>query len=81
MGYVIKIIKFLLVAVLAVLYWPFNMLFMKTKEKYLDWKETDRISFIIATPLYYFLFIIVALISYPLETLGMKLKPQIGTFQ
>jgi hypothetical protein len=54
---------------------------MKVKDRYLAWKEEDRISFIIATPLYYFLFIIVAIVSYPLEILGDGLKPQIGTFR
>jgi hypothetical protein len=81
MNYIIKGIKFILVSVLAVLYWPLNFLFMKVKDRYLAWKEEDRISFIIATPLYYFLFIIVAIVSYPLEILGDGLKPQIGTFR
>lgn len=81
MNYIIKGIRFILVSVLAVLYWPLNFLFIKVKDRYLAWKEEDRISFIIATPLYYFLFIIVALVSYPLEMLGAKFMPSIETFQ
>ena len=81
MNYIIKGIQFILVSVLAVLYWPINFLFIRIKDKYLAWKEEDRISFIIATPLYYFFFILVAIISFPLETLGGKLNPSINTFQ
>ena len=81
MGTIIKIIKFIIVSVLAIVYWPLNFLFLKIKDKYLLWKDEDRISFIIATPLYYFFFLIVGILSYILETLGTELKPQIGTFQ
>ena len=81
MGYVIKAIKFILVSVLAVLYWPINFIFLRVKAKYLDWKDTDRISFYIATPLYYLFYILVLLISRPLELLGDEFGPQIKTFQ
>ena len=78
---IIKGIKFIIVSLLAVLYWPFNMLFMYLKKHYWNWRETDIISFIIATPIYWFCFLIVLIISIPLEIMGEGLHPPIMTFR
>ena len=74
-------IKFLIVAVLAVLYWPFNMLFMYLKKHYWSWKETDMISFIIATPIYWFCFLVLFIVSFPIEILGEGLHPPLDSFK
>ncbi len=81
MSTVVKIIKFIFVALLSVLYWPLNTLFLYMKKHYLKWEKEDRISFIIATPLYYFLFLIVVILSYPLETIGQGLHPPLSGFK
>lgn len=74
-------LKFLLVAILSILYWPFNTIFVYLKKHYLKWQKEDMVSFIIATPLYWSFYLIVLVISYPLELLGEGLHPGLETFK
>ncbi len=78
---IIKAIKFIIVALLAVVYWPINMIFVYIRDHYLKWQKTDKISFILATPLYWLFYILVVLISAPLEKMGDGLHPQLGKFR
>jgi hypothetical protein len=78
---IITWIKFLIVAILSVFYWPFNVMFMYLKKHYFQWKETDMISYVIATPIYWFCFLIVFIISVPLEILGEGLHPPLDSFR
>lgn len=64
-----------------VVYWPVNMLFLLLKKNYFKWKKEDRVSFYIATPLYYFFFIIAALLSLPLELLGGSIHPPLSGYR
>lgn len=75
------IIRFLIIGILSLVYWPLNMLFLLLKKHYFNWKETDKFSFIIATPLYIFLFLVTAIISMPMEALGDAAHPPLGTFR
>ena len=81
MGKIIQILKFILVSVLSVLYWPLNTLFTYMKKHYLKWEKEDKISFIIATPIYYFMFIIVLILSFTLEKVGEGLHPPLSGFK
>ncbi len=78
---IIQGLKFLLVAALSILYWPFNTIFVFLKKHYLKWQKEDMVSFIIATPLYWLFYIIVLAISAPLEALGEGLHPQLDSFK
>ncbi len=78
---IIKTIKFLIVCILGVLYWPMNYLLGKIKKPYLRWEKEDKLSFILATPLYYLFFIIVVILSVPLEMLGEEMAPTLSTFK
>ncbi len=78
---IIRIIKFIIVSILAVIYWPINAFFLWFKKYYLAWRKEDVVSFIIATPLYYVLFIIVAIISVPLEIFGNDMHPPLSSFR
>ena len=77
----IRAIKFIIVIILSVIYWPLNTFFLWLQGHYRKWKKEDYVSFIIATPLYYLLFVIVAILSIPLEVLGEGLHPGIGGFR
>jgi hypothetical protein len=81
MQIIIRLIKFIIVAVLSIVYWPINVLFQYLKKHYFKWKKEDRISFILATPIYYICFIIVAALSVPLEIFGEGLHPPLGGFR
>ncbi len=78
---IIKALKFIIVAVLSVFYWPLNTVFLFFQKHYRRWKEEDKISFYLATPLYYLTFLIVAIFSIPLEILGADLHPPLGGFR
>lgn len=78
---IIRAIKFLIIGLLSVVYWPFNAAFLYMQKHYRKWQKDDIVSFIIATPLYYLFFIIVAILSIPLELMGEKMHPAIGGFR
>lgn len=78
---VIRAIKFLIIALLSVLYWPLNTAFLYLQKNYRRWQKDDMVSFIIATPLYYLFFVVVAILSIPLEVMGDKMHPPIGGFR
>jgi hypothetical protein len=78
---IIKAIRFVLISLFMVLYWPVNMLFLLMKKSYFKWKQEDRVSYIIATPLYYFFFVVAALLSLPLEIMGDKAHPPLDGFR
>ena len=76
-----KYLKFILVIPLALVYWPINMIFLAIKKHYFKWKKEDRISYIIATPLYYLSFMLVSILSVPLEIMGEGLHPPLDSFK
>jgi len=81
MAFIINVLKFIIICVLAIFYWPLNTFFLWFQGFYFDWKKTDRVSFWIATPLYYLLFLITALLSFPLEVMGMNQRPSLPGFK
>jgi hypothetical protein len=78
---IIKAIKLILITCLSIFYYPLNTAFMFFQKHYRGWQKTDMVSFVIATPLYYFLFIITAVLSFPLEVMGDKFHPPLGGFR
>lgn len=81
MEYLVKAIKFVIISILSVLYWPLNTSFLWFQGHYRKWWSTDRFSFYIATPLYYLFFVIVVILSLPLEIMGEKAHPQLPRFR
>lgn len=77
----IRLIKFILVSILSLFYIPLNWIFLKIQGPYRRWYKEDLVSFIIATPLYYLFFVIVAILSIPLEKLGEELAPPVKDFR
>lgn len=77
----IRLIKFLIIIILSVIYWPINMVFLWVQSHYFKWKKTDMVSFVIATPLYYLLFIVTSILSVPMEALGEGIHPGVGGFR
>lgn len=78
---IIRAIKFVIMALLSFIYWPINTFFLWVQGHYRKWQKEDMVSFIVATPLYYLLFIIVFILSMPLEVLGEGMHPSIGRFR
>ncbi len=74
-------IKIAIMSILAIFYWPLNTLFQWLRTHYFAWEKEDRISFIIATPLYYLLFFLVMIISEPLEAMGTAFHPPLKNFK
>jgi len=74
-------IRVVIVAILSLFYYPLNTAFLFFQKHYRTWWPDDKISFIIATPLYYFLFIVTVIVSFPLELLGDKMHPPLGGFR
>jgi hypothetical protein len=66
---------------MSIFYYPLNTLFVWFQERYRDWKRNDKVSFYIATPLYYLLFIITAGLSIPFEKLGEGMHPPLDKFK
>ncbi len=81
MNLIITGIKFVIVSILSVFYWPISAFFQWFKGHYHKWRTTDKISYIVATPLYYFCFIIAAILIVPLEKLGEGLHPPLDRFK
>ncbi len=74
-------IKIAIMSILAIFYWPVNTFYLWLRKHYLDWEKTDRVSFYLATPLYYLMFFIVMIISQPLEAMGEAYHPPLKGFK
>jgi drug/metabolite transporter (DMT)-like permease len=85
MGTIIKFIwnaiQIVIISILSIFYYPLNTAFMALQKHYRIWQKEDRTSFYIATPLYYLLFIVTALLSFPLEHLGEGFHPSLPGFR
>ena len=81
MNTILSGIKIIIIAILAVFYWPLNTFFLWFQKHYRKWQVEDRTSFYIATPLYYLLFILTALLSVPLEAMGEAFHPPLAGFR
>jgi hypothetical protein len=81
MKFIVGIIKLLIIAVLSMFYWPLNTAFLYMQKHYRIWQVEDRVSFYIATPLYYILFIVTSILSVPLENMGEAAHPGLDGFQ
>ncbi len=76
-----KVIRFIIISLLMVVYWPMNMIFLQIKKHYFKWKKEDRISFWLATPFYWFFFLLTAIIAFPFEMLGEAAHPPLDGFR
>ena len=81
LNFIITVIKFIIISVLSLFYFPFNTAFLWVQKHYRKWQVTDRVSFYICTPLYYLLFAITFVLSVPIETLGEAFHPPLGGFR
>ncbi len=79
--FILNAIKIIIIAILAIFYYPLNTAFLFLQKHYRLWKKEDKISYILAMPLYYLLFVITAILSFPLETLGEGFHPPLGGFK
>ena len=66
---------------LALFYYPLNTAFLYLQKHYRLWQHDDRVSFILATPLYYGLFLITSILSFPLEIMGEAYHPSLPGFR
>lgn len=78
---IIFFIKVIIISILCVFYYPLNTVFLFLQEHYRSWWKDDKLSYILATPLYYLLFLIVSLLSFPLELMGDRIHPGIPGFR
>jgi|GEM_PF-1500452 len=81
MTLIIQAVKIVIISFLSIFYWPLNTAFLFLQKHYRTWWKTDRVSYIIATPLYYFLFLITAILSFPLEAMGEAFHPPLPGFK
>lgn len=81
MGFILSSIKLIIISVLSLFYWPLNTSFLYLQKHYRIWQKEDRVSFIIATPLYYLLFLVTSLLGFPLEIMGEAFHPGVGGFR
>ena len=81
MGLIFSAIKILIISILAIFYYPLNTAFLTLQVHYRKWQKEDRVSYIIATPLYYFLFVICAILGFPIESMGEAFHPGLRGFQ
>lgn len=81
LNFIATVIKVVIISVLTIFYFPLNTAFLWLQKHYFSWKKTDRVSFYIATPLYYLLFLITFILSVPLETLGEAFHPPLPGFR
>lgn len=81
MNLIITAIKIVIVSILSLFYYPINKLFVYFQKHYRAWKKDDMVSYIIATPLYYLMFIVASLISIPLETIASGMHPPLDKFK
>lgn len=78
---IIFAIKIVIISILSIFYYPLNTLFVWFQGIYRGWKRNDQVSFYIATPLYYLLFMITAGLSIPFEKLGEGMHPPLDKFK
>ena len=81
MEIVITGIKIAIISLLSIFYWPLNTFYLWLQDHYFKWRKEDRISYYVATPLYYLLFLLTAIISIPLESMGEAMHPPLKGFQ
>ena len=81
MGFIWTCIRLVIIGIFALVYYPINMFFLWLQGHYRGWQKTDRVSFWIATPLYYLLFIVTAILSIPIEKLGDDAHPNLPGFR
>ena len=81
MGTILNAIKLMIIAILALVYYPLNMAFLFVQKHHRLWQKTDRVSYFISMPLYYMLFVVTALLSFPIETLGDAAHPNLPGFR
>ncbi len=74
-------IKIVIVAILSLFYWPLNTFFLWFQKHHRKWQKEDRVSYFLSIPLYYLLFLITAIISVPLETMGESFHPPLSKFR
>ena len=81
MGIIWTVIRFILISILSIFYWPLNVLFTLLKKHYFIWKKEDKLSFYLATPFYYLLLIITATISTIFGNLAEAAHPGLDGFK
>ena len=81
MGFILSAIKIVIISILSLFYYPLNTAFLYLQKHYREWQVHDRTSYFIATPLYFLLFLVTSILSYPLETMGDAYHPPIGGFR
>lgn len=74
-------IQIIIISILSIFYFPLNTAFLWFQKHYRKWQVVDKTSFYIATPLYYLLFLVTAILSVPLESLGEGFHPPLGGFR
>ena len=80
-SFITNAIKLLIIAILSLFYYPVNLSFITLQKYYRQWQVHDRVSFYIATPLYYLLFLITSILSFPLESLASAYHPPLDGFR
>ena len=81
MAFIIKMLQLICISILSIFYYPLNASFSWLQKHYRSWQAHDRTSFYIATPLYYLLFVLVVIVSTPLEALGEAIHPPLSGFK
>jgi len=81
MNIILQGIKIIIISILSIFYWPLNTFFLFVQKHYSILQREDRVSFYIATPLYYILFVITAVLGWPLEAMGEAFNPLPGGFR
>lgn len=70
-----RILKFTLVGILAIFWWPTTKLFEWYSKKHGEWKKTDKISYYLGIPFYWIFFFIMIIFTMPMDALGSELAP------
>ena len=78
---ILKALRFIIASILAVFYWPINLLFRTFKANYFIWKKEDQFAYILATPLYWIFVIVTSFFSYTIEQLGDAIHPPLDGFR
>jgi hypothetical protein len=78
---IITAIKIVFISIISIFYYPVNTFFRFFQAHYRSWRREDKISFIIATPLYYLLFLVSAILSIPFENTAMGMHPPLEKFK
>lgn len=79
--FILQLIKIVIISILSIFYYPLNTVFLYLQKHYRTWRKDDTVSFIIATPLYYMLFVVTAILSFPLEMMGEAFHPGLPGFK